>query len=221
MKNLKRVIVLALLAVFTSCATSNDVVSDGLFQKRKYRKGVYFEKSGANGLDKKEAIEDDIAEVIEDESNTSTEASYSAEVSVDLNNLPDEISSIEETDISTIDTEEIINSENNDFSEKSSPLNLFKDFKDVRNTFDRQPLKVRTSPEASAAAESGAMLVLLIILCLILPPVAIAIYSGITTWFWIDLLLVLLSAGFFLLPYLGGAWLAAVIIAFLVIFDVI
>ena len=224
MKNLKKLLVLAIVVAFASCATNNDVVSNGLFQKRKYLKGVYFEKSGAKGFDKKEVIEDEIAEVENDE-NSESNGFNSFETNVeDETNLPDELTSIEASeDLEFIETEEL-ESETNSISDKFSPIINNREVKDVRRKLDKKPLSVRKSVESSAAAESGAMLILLIILCFIIPPLAIFIYSGTTTWFWIDLILYLLAVGFLglgILGGLGGAGFAAFLIALLVILDLI
>ena len=76
---------------------------------------------------------------------------------------------------------------------------------------------------SSRRGESGAMLVLLVILAIIIPPLAVFIYEGATTRFWIDLILALVGIGLGL--GLGGiaylAALAAVIYALLIVLGVI
>ncbi|MDH4473217.1 MAG: YqaE/Pmp3 family membrane protein [Fluviicola sp.] len=78
---------------------------------------------------------------------------------------------------------------------------------------------------AQGSSESGVMLVLLVILAIIIPPLAVAIYEGITTRFWIDLILAIVGFGIgfaffgFGLAYLCG--LAAVIYALLIVLGVI
>ncbi|MCH2234832.1 MAG: hypothetical protein MK078_11335 [Crocinitomicaceae bacterium] len=219
MKNLKRLVVLAILATFASCATNNDVVSNGPFQKRKYLKGVYFEKSGAKGFGNKEIVEDEIAEV--ENNDNSEKLSYNETTTSENENLPNELTEVEASENEIFFEKEEVEINKGTIADKYSPLITTREVKDVRRKLDKNPLSVRKTTESSSAAESGAMLILLVLLCLILPPLAILIYSGATTWFWIDLLLLLLAIGFFFLPFLGGAGLAAVIIALLVIFDVI
>ncbi|MCB9224599.1 MAG: YqaE/Pmp3 family membrane protein [Crocinitomicaceae bacterium] len=67
------------------------------------------------------------------------------------------------------------------------------------------------------------MMILLVILALILPPLAVGIYEGITGRFWLVLILWLLGIGIlaWLLPhlfYLG--WILAVILALLIVLGV-
>lgn len=83
---------------------------------------------------------------------------------------------------------------------------------------------VQQAKRAAAGGESGAMLVLLVILAIIIPPLAVFLYEGVTTRFWIDLILAILGfgIGFWLLGGLG--WLcalAAVIYALLIVLGVI
>lgn len=71
--------------------------------------------------------------------------------------------------------------------------------------------------------ESGAMLVLLIILAIILPPLAVGIYEGITGRFWLVLVLWILGwgVGWWLLGGLGGLCsLVAVVLALLIVLGV-
>lgn len=78
---------------------------------------------------------------------------------------------------------------------------------------------------AAGSSESGAMLVLLVILAIIIPPLAVALYEGITTRFWIDLILAIVGFGIGFAFFGGGiAWLcglAAVIYALLIVLGVI
>jgi len=81
---------------------------------------------------------------------------------------------------------------------------------------------LKSGLQSAPSSSDPVMLIVYILLCLILPPVAIAIYSGITGIFWLDLILFLLAiSSFFWLPTVGLVGLAAVVIAFLVVFDVI
>lgn len=59
---------------------------------------------------------------------------------------------------------------------------------------------------------------LMILLCLFIPPLAIALAEGVGTPFWIDLILAVLGLGVISSGFFGLFWLAAVIYAFIVIF---
>lgn len=228
MKQLKSIILFSILAVFASCATNNDVVSNGLFQKRKYRKGFYFDKKAEKGhgtsTNDTKIIEENIDEVavVEETSAQNEETNTTPETSSET-----QMDKIETPQLNS-EEKEIIEESNTSGEEKvasKSEVNQWNIpvLKDVRKTSkDNVIVKSITPNSSSSAAESGAMLVLLIILALFLPPVAIAIYQGITTIFWLDLVLFLIAVGGFWFFTLSGlAGLAAVIIAFLVIFDVL
>lgn len=61
-----------------------------------------------------------------------------------------------------------------------------------------------------------------VLLAIFLPPLAVYLKVGVSNIFWIDLILFILGYGLFRFSfYLWGAALAAVVIAFLVIFDVL
>lgn len=61
--------------------------------------------------------------------------------------------------------------------------------------------------------------ILLIILCFLIPPLAIYLKQGITNLFWIDLVCFILGGSLFLTPFFygGGLWLVAVVLAILVV----
>ena len=70
--------------------------------------------------------------------------------------------------------------------------------------------------------ETDTMLIIEVILCFLIPPLAIYLKEGITTRFWIDLICFLFVALFFTPFRYGSAlWLFAVIFALLIILDVI
>ncbi len=86
------------------------------------------------------------------------------------------------------------------------------------------PKMIQTVVSENAAGASGVMLILLVILCFILPPLAVFIFESASTRFWIDFILWLLGwgVGWWLLGPLG--WLCslvAVIFALLIILSVI
>ena len=73
------------------------------------------------------------------------------------------------------------------------------------------------------SAPDDTMLILLVILAILLPPLAVYLAEGVTSRFWITLILCLLAGPFFFTPfaYVGGLWLIAVIIALLVVLGAI
>jgi uncharacterized membrane protein YqaE (UPF0057 family) len=83
---------------------------------------------------------------------------------------------------------------------------------------------LKSLPAAKAEPDSDVMLVLLVILAIFIPPLAVYLKDkAISKWFWLTLILCLLSlfAGWWFFPGLGLLWLAAVVIALLYVFDVI
>lgn len=58
-----------------------------------------------------------------------------------------------------------------------------------------------------------------IILAILIPPLAVYLHEGISTYFWVTLVLFLLWAGWFWGPFFGLAGLAAIVIALLVVTD--
>ncbi len=84
------------------------------------------------------------------------------------------------------------------------------------------PERVKKEREQTNAPEAGGdtNLILLFILALLLPPLAVYLKQGLTTIFWIDLILAILGSGFLFYTYIGGFFLVAVVIAILVVFDV-
>lgn len=72
--------------------------------------------------------------------------------------------------------------------------------------------------------DGTAELIIMILLCLIIPPLAILLYEGLSGNFWIDLLLFIIGVSAYgVLSFFIGwlALLAAVVFAFLVVFDML
>jgi uncharacterized membrane protein YqaE (UPF0057 family) len=81
---------------------------------------------------------------------------------------------------------------------------------------------VTTEAENSSAPAADVPLWVYVLLALFIPPLAVYLKQGVTNMFWIDLVLFILGYGLLSFSfYLWGAALAAVVIAFLVIFDVL
>lgn len=211
-------IVLALL--MNSCASSNDVVSNRLISKRKYTKGLFVKK---NLRLKSDGVED--AQNYAMTENTSSDQETLPQLNIKkAEPMTDDVLA---NNVAPID-----NSENwNGIQIEENPLAIKPKTKEasqqgavkhsVKSDFKKA---FKQELKAKKAVDTGdpLMLVILILLALFLPPVAIAIYRGIDNIFWLDLILFVVGiGGFWFLPIAGLAALAAVIIAFLVIFDVI
>jgi uncharacterized membrane protein YqaE (UPF0057 family) len=63
--------------------------------------------------------------------------------------------------------------------------------------------------------------ILLVILALLLPPLALYLFEGTSTLFWVTLILCLFSGGFLFAPFFGSFWFIAALLAVLRILKVI
>lgn len=229
---MKKFTIINLLIVFAfilgACGSSNSVVNNHLISKRKYTKGFHVNKRSNLKSDKgeeevvalkkdsnKEVVKSTRKNAIESketsiqpkevmaalqtkESNSSASEGPGSTNSVSLSDGPDQDGSTREA---RVEKNEVNSNESNTSSKTTKSKDLTR------------------SPDLG----DPIMLILAIILALIIPPLAILIFKGVSTWFWVDLLLFIIGiGGFFLLSGLGWACaVAAIVIAFLVIFDVI
>jgi|GEM_PF-1084258 uncharacterized membrane protein YqaE (UPF0057 family) len=83
------------------------------------------------------------------------------------------------------------------------------------------PTIAKQEEQGSSSAPADVPFWALFILAIFIPPLAVFLKQGVTNLFWIDLLCALFGCGFLFMPYFGGLFLVAVVIAILVIFDVI
>ena len=205
------------LFVLASCASSSDVVDGGLFQKRKYNKGWHInsktkvKNTGDVKIEQEEVLfaKSNIKETVK------TDKSISAS---ELNELPV--------------ANDIVVSED-------TKLKSNKVLKEKSNSFETIiPFVKRTSREEGSSrvqkfigtsdltdTSDDVELIIMVILAIILPPLAVGIYEGITTRFWITLILWLIAWG------IGGALLGfgiaglcsliAVVYALLIVLGVI
>ncbi|MEX1001146.1 MAG: YqaE/Pmp3 family membrane protein [Crocinitomicaceae bacterium] len=212
----------ALIALLSSCVGTNAVTNGHGIQKRKYTKGFYIEKgkttfstaekskSNTEILENEEEVAEwntiseekrDNPDVQKEELSKNPEVNKEEkeEVSKDLNGETTETSTLSQKQLQRMD---------------ASDQNLISRFKKVK-------AEVKQLNKRSAG---GVHIIILVILALFLPPLAVALYEGITVRFWIDLVLFLvgLGLGFWLL---AGLWwiagLAAVIYALLIVLGVI
>lgn len=230
MKHISTILLAAMTAIIvTSC--SENTVGGGAIQKRKYTKGFYLNRhSSGKSADEKTvevttvqkelqvtATEKTVRPATKMPSATTVTAGNPVRAEVQANAIdpklvdgplvsPPRVSVSEKTHAQQVVT-----------APQAKPAK--------GHTFIQQKREaVQQAKGAAAGAESGAMLVLLVILAILIPPLAVAIYEGITTRFWIDLILAILGfgIGFWLLGGLG--WLcalAAVVYALLIVLGVI
>lgn len=203
--------------ILGACSTSNEVVG-GVFQKRKHTGGVYWdrtEKVKASAQKEEEEMEFDIYKLeeakqkkyasvttIKSETKTSENTVVaSAESDVDGLVLTEESKPVIEATVSTstVENEKVVADKNKNIVKKQK---------------SNQP----------APADDMLMLILLVVLALIIPPLAVFIYEGASTRFWIDLILAILGYGVGIWLLGGLGWLcglAAVIYALLIVLEVI
>jgi uncharacterized membrane protein YqaE (UPF0057 family) len=228
MKLKSGIIGLITLAILASCSTSNDVVSGRGIQKRKYNDGYYislgkkFNKTNKNVKVEEVVLSEETAENFKIERSTELEKSGATEPSIAPVSNGEVIAPTTSNDPSPVTTTSEIETDENEIS------NAVKVAEEETISYKPgrvySPKMIKTIVSESAAADSTVMLVLLIILCFILPPLAVFIFESASGRFWIDLILWILGwgVGWWLLGPLG--WLcslAAVIFALLIILSVI
>lgn len=212
-----------LLLIVTSCGLTGNGFGGNSIQKRKYTKGFYFNKNRHyHGQEeetagfKLENSDDAVAE-------TSDETVTPLQVrTVDPGSIGEQ---------QTIQSEKQTQQRQEE-KKKKSATQVRKEVKPstVRQRKPREhefyiPMKEKTKTLSKAASSSDTgMLILLVILAFLIPPLAVFIYEGATSRFWIDLVLAIIGygVGFWLLGGLG--WLcalAAVIYALLIVLEVI
>jgi uncharacterized membrane protein YqaE (UPF0057 family) len=217
--------IIAFVMILGSCGTSNNVVSNRLISKRKYTKGFHINKRSHEKSSKDEVLaNNDVEESKAEDKKKSIffkESSKSDDKSI--------VVVLEEFEVEN-STEEIENNAvhitTSDAPIEDSDVVNDEEIIEVTTENERaEDIKESVTSVKASSVDTGdpLMLIIAILLCLILPPVAIAVFDGISTWFWVDLILFLIAiGGFFLFGGLAGiAGLASIIIAFLVVFDVI
>ena len=215
------IMALAIIALVSSCSTSNDVASNRGIQKRKYNKGFFISKN-AKGLDTKKTqqknvkpieLNEEITEVINSQINTKDNVSEfvnqstNTELAIsDGNVVLENDSKVKNVPVSDNKTESTETLENDNLK---------------TNINKKKTLKKQTKQQhKNKSPGSDVELILLVILAIIIPPLAVFLYEEASTRFWIDLILALLGWGFlaWILPgfvFIGG--LAAIIYALLIV----
>lgn len=203
MKNVLRICsVLALFAfLFSSCAGNLSV------EKRHYRNGFYVHNSGKNLPVSTEKTPEKEASVSETKTLPQEPVAASQTVPAKTGN---EAASTAATEKQTAFRAEKPVTQNAPTTEKPA---VKKPLEKVKTALHKKP-----SPPASSDDE-----ILLLILAILLPPLAIYLKQGLTTYFWLDLLCWIIGGGLVFSPFFygGGLLLFAIVFAILIVFDVI
>jgi uncharacterized membrane protein YqaE (UPF0057 family) len=206
MKNKLKAIIYTLIMtiIVSSCATSNDVASNRKIQKRKYNKGFFVDKNKTSfGVDRQVEMVQVIKENLK---TTNAEVEKSKTSIIDNELVSDEIVSINEVSITVNKEKEmgVVNApairEKSVLKHRVGMVDGFKLVKRMNHVIKNQiPVKGFGGDE---------MLILLVILCFLLPFVAVGIK---TDWDLVKVLIAIILSLLF--------WLPGIIYALLVVFD--
>lgn len=192
MKNTKVLAVILSAFILASCGTSHDVVDGGLFQKRKYNKGYHISKKGKGSTTSKEN-DGDFASVVTIENNEDKLTPVSLEPISTNNDV------VAQTEMTEVAIQEDVVSEKNTVAKKSG-LNLGVAAKNGRsmkrsglNIIEhRSPVSMDKSDNTSDTQKTTNNTLLLVIIAIFIPFLAVGLYDGLSTRFWISLVLTLL-----------------------------
>lgn len=209
---IKKITAIAMLtAILASCSTSNEVVSNGFFQKRKYNKGWYANKSTkvkeTKGDNTKEEFVAEKSGVIEE--NTIAQSVVVKEeikpISKQYITKEDVVAQPQKTVLASTDKKEekIVSTSVVIANEQNAVA-----FEELKKVSEMAPVEIKTV-ESKSGGDAGVALLLLVILAILLPPLAVFLVDGIGTKFWISLILTLLF------------WLPGMIYALLVVFGAV
>jgi len=198
-------IILPLIAILllSSCANKFSL------QKRKYNKGYYFANSKSNMVKNK-----DVAISNLQINNLSPKTTYlTSQKSIEKELLFKPIL-LKQNDLESINSipKKIEKKNNITASSSKTKITQFKNLK----TLNLKKIKNNKSEE------SDIKLILLVILAILIPPLAVYLKNQkIDKWFWITLILCLLTFSFFIFAFGGLLYLLAIIFALLYLFDVV
>ncbi len=180
-----------LALILGSCGSSNNVVSNGLIQKRKYKKGFFFKSNKDLRVVRENAKEKN--SIVVNGENIEIYDGLSADISPsqDLNKslaLGKEIQATK--DLIPLGMGEV--SIQTKLKETNSPqfISNTKTKNEVR-TSSREKIEQRRKIDSNSTSADD-RLILLVILAILIPPLAVFLARGIGTEFWISLILTLL-----------------------------
>ena len=222
---MKKIIALFLAIIFlASCSTSNNVASNKLIQKRKYKKGWH-----VNSTQKieKTANSEEVAytDEVESKEESEPESTVAEDQTTETTNTEDNPESDLAQEIFD-DQNNVVESNYEAQNSNSDEVSLVNNEVSVQEISNKPLINTSVKNEVvnqSQSSDSDIALILLVILAFILPPLAVFLVRGVGTEFWISLILFLVAIGGF--AFIGGvAGLAAIlglVYALLIIFDVI
>lgn len=233
MKKLSIISLIALVAiVVTSCGSSNSVVSNGIISKRKYTKGFFLNRKSnlktAQNNTKEADLKEDKAIAKAEKVEVRKERRNQRQMTSEKVNTNTIVASTEETtsvESSNYAYEEVYTSgfgtaEDGIVSEQTEAIEFEQEtVRQATNTSNAE-----STSNSGRSAGGSVNIVVLVILALLIPPLAVFLYEGASTRFWIDLILAILGfgIGFGLLGGSGGLLgLIAVIYALLIVLEVI
>lgn len=218
---IKKIAAITLLsAVLFSCSTSNEVVSNGLFQKRKYNKGWYANKSAKV----KDSKGDNTKEILVEEIAQQNEITNDVVAKQEVKTISREF--VAKSDYTRKNETVLASNENSKEVIKTNSVIIAKQenaiaIEELKRIVEAKPVEIREVLSKKGSGSSGLGLLVLVLLAIFIPPVAVLLVDGLSSRFWIDLILALLGIGAFgLLGALGGiAYLAAIIYALIIVLE--
>ena len=180
-----------LALILGSCGSSNNVVSNGLIQKRKYKKGFFFKSNKDLRVVRENAKEKN--SVVVNGENIEIYDGLSANISPsqDLNTslaLGKERQATK--DLIPLRIEDVSIQRNSKETNSPQFISNTKTKNEVR-TSSREKIEQRRKIDSNSTSADD-RLILLVILAILIPPLAVFLARGIGTEFWISLILTLL-----------------------------
>lgn len=223
MKQLRAYLAFLLVGVLVaSCSASRDTVGGGLIQKRKYTKGFYLNRHSGGKSDEartKRTLQREKAgvvsgEVISESNDAAALVRQNAVISaVPVSETPHSSAAAPGHVFRHTATSSAAVPTISGAGEKNTQPEIQQEKKPVRQVMQ---LKKK------AGSSGDIKLVILVILALIIPPLAVGLFEGITARFWLTLVLFLIGIGVGWM--FGLAWacaVAAVVYALLIVLGVI
>ena len=231
MKTIKKLSLFAMVGlILGACSTSNNVMNNHLITKRKYTKGFHFNSKKhfkSSKTDNTEELAFNASEegVNDMQMRRSNDLAFNETANTELqrSNL-NQVQVVENTEVKAATTQNAGSKSEKIKRMNANDLNIVSWSNNTREKVAEIKQLQKEKQASKKAADDTVMLVLLVILAFIIPPLAVFIYEGATSRFWIDLILAIIGfgVGFWLLGGIGWlAGLAAVIYALLIVLAVI
>jgi len=187
-------VALMLTAIISSCSTSNDVASNRRVQKRKYTKGYSISKNENVAFNKKHKATETSVEIKEVENISVTKV----EVEKIINSTATNTAIIEETTIITPTNDVVKTVVEENQTNTVAESNIVTEAEGVKtaetkNLKSKNKIVKKKSKKKSSNSNGFAIgTIILVILAIFIPPLAVFLFEGVTTRFWINLILTLL-----------------------------